>query len=206
MRIDSLVLLRGKQERMALSPADKDARLVAAAQRRRVKFVALYDKYFSRVYRYIVQRVGLQQDAEDLTSLVFIEAMESLDNYRERGSFVGWLFSIARRKVVDHYRRPDGEISLEMANGDGVASTARTLESWAIHNERLHWLAQELQTLAPEKQEVLAQRFFAGLKYEEIASILGKREGAIKMMVYRTLDELRGRWLVVEEGCDASER
>jgi len=201
----TLVLLRGKQERMALSPADKDARLVAAAQRRRVTFVALYDKYFSRVYRYIVQRVGVQQDAEDLTSLVFIEAMESLDNYRERGSFAGWLFSIARRKVVDHYRRPDGEILLEMASGDELASTARTPESRVIHDERLHRLAQELQTLAPAKQEVLAQRFFAGLKYEEIASILGKSEGAIKMMVYRTLDELRKRWLAVEEGRDASE-
>jgi len=203
--MDTLVLLRGKQERMASSLADQDARLAAAAQRQRVKFVALYDKYFSRVYRYIAQRVGVQQDAEDLTSLVFVEAMESLDNYRERGSFAGWLFSIARHKVVDHYRRPDGEIPWEMADGDELASTARTPESWAIHNERLHHLAQKLQTLAPEKQEVLAQRFFAGLKYGEIASVLGKSEGAIKMMVYRTLDELQERMLAVEEGRNVSE-
>ena len=81
--MDTLVLPRGKQECMASSPADEDARLVAAAQRRRAKFVALYDKYFSRVYRYIVQRVGVQQEAEDLTRLVFMEAMESLDSYRE---------------------------------------------------------------------------------------------------------------------------
>ena len=69
----------------------------------------------------------------------------------------------------------------------------------------MHRLAQELQTLAPEKQEVLALRFFAGLKYKEIASVLGKSEGAIKMMVYRTLDGLRERMLAVEEGQDASE-
>lgn len=199
----TLILSRGKQEHMASSPADKDARLVAAAQRQRVKFVALYDKYFSRVYRYVVQRVGVRQDAEDLTSLVFIEAMESLDNYREQGSFAGWLFSIAHRKVVNHYRRPDGEIPLEMADGDELASTTKTLESHVIHNERLHRLAQELQTLAPEKQEVLAQRFFGGLKYKEIASVLGKSEGAIKMTVYRALDELRERMLAVEEERDA---
>ncbi|MEA3339160.1 MAG: sigma-70 family RNA polymerase sigma factor [Chloroflexota bacterium] len=203
--MDTLVLSRGKQKRMASSPADKDARLVAAAQRRRVKFVALYDRYFSRVYRYVVQRVGVQQDAEDLTSLVFVEALESLDNYREQGSFAGWLFSIARRKVVDHYRRADGEIPLETVNSDELVSTAWTPEAWAIHDERLRRLAQELQTLAPEKQEVLAQRFFAGLKYKEIASVLGKSEGAIKMMVYRTLDELQERMLAVEEGKDASE-
>ena len=203
--MDTLVLSRGKQKRMALSLADEDARLVAAAQRRRVKFVALYDKYFSRVYRYVAQRVGAQQDAEDLTSLVFIEALESLDNYREQGSFAGWLFSIARRKVVDHYRRPDSEIPLEMANSDELVSTAKTLESHVIHDECLHRLAQELQTLAPEKQEVLAQRFFAGLKYKEIASVLGKSEGAIKMVVYRTLNELRERMLAVEETQDVSE-
>jgi len=203
--MDTLVLSRGKQKRMASSPVDEDACLVAAAQRRRVKFVALYDKYFSRVYRYIVQRVGVQQDVEDLTSQVFIEAMEGLDNYRERGSFAGWLFSIAHHRVVDHYRRPNGEIPLEMADGDELASMVRTLESSTIHNEHLRRLTQELQTLAPEKQEVLAQRFFAGLKYKGIALVLGKSEGAIKMMVYRTLDELRERMLAVEEGRNAPE-
>ena len=203
--MDTLVLTRGKQERMASSPADEDARLVAAAQRRRVKFVALYDKYFSRVYRYIVRRVGVQQEAEDLTSLVFIEAMESLDNYREQGSFAGWLFSIARRKVVDHYHHSDGEILLEITEGDDLASTVGTLELWVIYNERLHRLAQELQMLTPEKQEVLTLRFFAGLKYKEIASVLSKSEGAVKMIAYRTLDELKGRMLAMEEGQDASE-
>lgn len=203
--MDTLVLSRGKQERMASSPVDEDVRLVAAAQRRRVKFVALYDKYFSRIYRYIVRRVGVQQEAEDLTSLVFIEAMESLENYREQGSFAGWLFSIARRKVVDHYRRSDGEILLEITEGDDLASMVGTLESWVIHNERLHRLAQELQILTPEKQEVLTLRFFAGLKYKEIASVLAKSEGAVKMIAYRTLDELKGRMLAMEEGQDASE-
>ena len=203
--MDDLLLSRGKQERIVSSPAYKDARLVVAAQRRRAKFCALYAKYFSRVYRYVVQRVGMQQDAEDLTSLVFMEAMESLDNYREQGSFAAWLFSIARRKVVDHYRQPDGKVLLEMASGDKLPSMDRTLESWAIHDERLHRLAKELQTLAPEKQEVLAQRFFAGLKYKEIASVLGKSEAAIKMMVYRTLDELRERMLAGEEEQDESE-
>ena len=202
--MDILLLSKEKEEPAFPSPASKDALLVVAAQQRRVEFCVLYDKYFLRVYRYVVRRVGLQQDAEDLTSRVFMEAMESLDNYREQGSFAAWLFSIAHRKVADHYRLTYGKVALEIASSDNLASTQGNPESWTIHDERLHRLAQELQLLTPEKQEILTQRFFAGLKYREIAAVLGKSEAAIKMMVYRALDELRERLLSREEEQDES--
>ena len=160
----------------------------------------MLDRYFERVYRYVAQRVGTRQDAEDVTSVVFVEAMESLDHYHERGSFAGWLFTIARRKVADHYRRSGAETSLEMVDRDALVSEAGVPEARAALDERLCHLDRALRSLAPEKQEILALRFFAGLRYREIASILGKGESAAKMMVYRALDTLRKALLVVEEG------
>ena len=87
--MDALVLSRGKQECMALSPADKDACLVAAAQRQRIKFVALYDRYFSRIYRYVVQRVGVQQDRVPFYSLhLASHAAGSLGSGRRSGCYL----------------------------------------------------------------------------------------------------------------------
>lgn len=186
-------------EHTTSSFSDEDARLVAAAQRNRVRFVALYDKYFLRVYRYISQRVGTQQDVEDLTSQVFVEAMESLDDYHEQGVFAAWLFSIARRRVADHYRRSVREPPLERVEARLWSSTDRTSESRVVQSDRLERLVEAFQALALEKQEMVRLRFFAGLGYREIALLMDKSEGAVKMTVRRALEELRRRMRDEEE-------
>ncbi|HBY96857.1 MAG TPA: RNA polymerase subunit sigma-24 [Chloroflexi bacterium] len=151
-------------------------------------------------------RVGSQQDAEDLTAQVFTEALDRLDGYRGQGTFAAWLFAIARHKVVDHYRQRGDVVSLESGSAQGLEAPDAAPEYWAVRNEQRCLLASALQTLAPEKQELLAPRFFAGLKYGQVAQALGKSEAAVKMMVYRALDELRARMLAAEEGRDAAER
>ena len=90
-----------------------DARLVTAARQDRSAFVALYQRYLPRVYRYVYRRVGNQQDAEDVTASVFTEALESLEDYREQGSFAGWLFTIAHHRAADHHRQQRERVSLE---------------------------------------------------------------------------------------------
>jgi len=86
-------------EHTSMAGGENDARLVTAARQNRSAFVALYRRYLLRVYGYVDRRVGSQQDAEDVTALVFTEALESLENYREQGSFAGWLFTIAHHRV-----------------------------------------------------------------------------------------------------------
>ncbi len=64
---------------MITAVGESDARLVTAARQDRAAFVALYQRYLPRVYRYVYRRVGNRQDAEDVTASVFTEALESLD-------------------------------------------------------------------------------------------------------------------------------
>jgi DNA-directed RNA polymerase specialized sigma24 family protein len=83
---------------------DDDA-LVQAIRSDPAQFAVLYRRYALPVYRYLYGRVGNAKDAEDLTSQVFLEVLESLPRYRSQGSFAAWLFTLARRRAIDLHRR-----------------------------------------------------------------------------------------------------
>src|SRR5512135_1237679 len=77
-------------------------------------FGALFDRYHAPVYRYIVARVHRPSDAEDLTQLVFVKALEALPRYEQRGvPFGGWLFRLARNTIIDHARTHREHADLE---------------------------------------------------------------------------------------------
>ena len=81
-------------------PSEESA-LVAGAKQDPQAFAQLYDLYVQRVYRYLLSKVGNEQEAEDLTAQTFLSALQGLERYTHRGNFAAWLFSIARRKVAD---------------------------------------------------------------------------------------------------------
>jgi len=175
-----------------MAGGENDARLVTAARQNRAAFVALYRRYLPRVYHYVYRRVGNQQDAEDLTASVFIEALESLEDYREQGSFAGWLFTIAHHRVADYHRQQRERISLE-AVVPALSNSGPGPEALALQRDRLERVAQALDELTPDRQEALTLRFFGELSNKEVAQVMGKSEAAVKMLVYRALRQLRRR-------------
>ena len=99
-----------------ISSLDEDARLVQAAQENPADFKVIYQKWLKPVYRYFYFRVGNERDAEDLTSQVFLKVYEDLPRYRNRGYFSAWLFTIARARAVDFYRKKKREVPLTEAD------------------------------------------------------------------------------------------
>lgn len=169
-----------------------EAALVEAARHDAEAFAALYRRYLTPLYRYLFNRLTNVHDAEDLTTQVFIEALEGLaaHRYREGGCFSAWLFTIARRRLVDFYRRhPHAALHDPPSPEPGLP--ARVEKS-----EDMQRLAGLLAQLDEDQQELLRLRFSAGLSFAEIGLLDGRSEAAVKMAVYRTLQHLRARWEV----------
>ncbi|MFO8037538.1 MAG: sigma-70 family RNA polymerase sigma factor [Anaerolineales bacterium] len=169
------------------NPERDDSELIKQARDDRAAFAVLYRLYLDRVYRYFVSRVGNGKTAEDLTAEVFLQAFEGLPEYQHRGHFSAWLFTIARRRLVDHYRGRSPEKVKEIHDlpEDGVSPLEQL-----VHDQELESLREAVSTLANEKQELLRLRFAAGLTFSEIAKVQGRSESAVKMAYYRLLDRL----------------
>lgn len=168
----------------------EDEALVQAAKKDRAAFALLYQRYVNRIYRYIYRRVGNISDAEDLTSQVFENAIKALPNYRPQGRFASWLFGFAYRRCADFYRHPKTEvITDEYASG----LSADPVEQ-VINQETSQCLERLLVGLNEEELELLRLHFAAHLTYREMAEVLQRNEGAIKMAMLRLIQKLKSRW------------
>jgi RNA polymerase sigma factor (sigma-70 family) len=164
--------------------------LVAAAQKDPSAFGGLYDRYVQPIYRDVFSRLGNAPEAEDVTSQTFMAAYESLGRYRERGQFSAWLFRIARSKLNDHFRRSRREVGLEAA---GQILEREDALGILIRAEELSRIRSVISQLNEEEQELIRLRYVADLSFAEIASLLGKREDAVKKSVYRLLARLKSQ-------------
>jgi RNA polymerase sigma-70 factor (ECF subfamily) len=156
----------------------------------RVAFAELYDTHVDSVYRYLLYRVREPSDAEDLTSEVFTRAFANIHRYRWQGkSFLAWLYTIARNAVTDRRRRDRPTVELD--NAFGLAAEGPTAHDHAVRGEEVEALRGAVKYLTGEQQEVLVLRFVENLSSREVATILGKNEGAIRALQFRALGRLR---------------
>ncbi len=173
-------------------PQDLEAPLIERAIKRNpAAFTDLYDRYVDRVYRYVYYRVTSQSDSEDITQEVFVRAWKNIHKYQQRGRpFAAWLFAIARNLITDHYRNRKNLVPLDdVANStqvDGVDLQKEAEDSFDRTQVR-----SAVAKLKGDRQRVIRLRFIDGFSYEEIAQILKKSEGAIRVIQYRALQDLR---------------
>jgi RNA polymerase sigma-70 factor, ECF subfamily len=153
-------------------------------------FAAIFDRYHEPVYRFIASRIHRPADAEDLTQLVFVKALEALPRYESRGvPFGGWLFRLARNTVIDHVRthRETAELELVLDRVD----QDRGPDEWAMTRQELESVRVALASLTDEQREAIALRYFAGLSAKEAATAMGKQEGTVRGLQFRAIAALR---------------
>jgi RNA polymerase sigma-70 factor (ECF subfamily) len=161
-------------------------------------FGMIFSHYHEPVYRFIASRVHRPSDAEDLTQLVFVKALEALPRYESRGvPFGGWLFRLARNTVIDFVRtrhdHAELDVLVERAHGDAGP------DEIAMIRQELDAVRRALETLTDEQREAVALRFFAGLSAREAAEAMGKQEGTIRGLQFRAIAALR-RQMGIEDG------
>jgi RNA polymerase sigma-70 factor (ECF subfamily) len=154
-------------------------------------FGSLYDRYQPAIYRFIVVKVGSREEAEDITHHVFLSAWAKVRTYKHRGHpFSSWLYQIARNLVIDHYRAKKDDVSLDKLDPDSsiIPSVGHIDVEMKMQLEKVHIAIKELK---PDYQDVIILRFVEDLPLKEVATILKKSEGAIKLAQHRAIKELK---------------
>jgi RNA polymerase sigma-70 factor (ECF subfamily) len=168
-----------------------DETLAQQASRDPDAFSLLYRRHLPRVYHYLLARVGNVQDAQDLTAQTFMAVVEGLPAYRSQNQFIGWLMSIARHKLADHFRQRRDHIEIESV--PPLHLNTPPPDDVVERRLQLEAVAAALHTLTPDRAEALTLYLFAGLSAAETGQIMRKSEDAVRMLVHRALRVLRER-------------
>lgn len=178
---------RSAEQRLKARANEADERLlVEAARRDPSRFAELYEQHLGRVHAYVLRRVGNRQEAEDITSQVFHQALEKIGSFEWRGvPFAAWLLRIAANATADKWRQR----AREQGNPAKEASEEFDFEQ-ANESARLFGLVKELPT---EQRLVIEMRFAEERNIKEIAETIGRTEGAVKQLQFRAIRNLRTR-------------
>lgn len=169
--------------------SESDAALVARALEGDLDaYAVLMARYRGSLGRYAVNMLGDRRDAEEALQDAFVRAYRSLGTCAQPDRFAAWLFRIlvnrcrtARLRIRRHERVLAGEPSAELASRGDPADAA----AWREEIERA------LATLGVEQREAFLLKHVEGLSYEEMATLTGARESALRMRVKRAADRLR---------------
>jgi RNA polymerase sigma-70 factor (ECF subfamily) len=143
-----------------------------------------YRQYRDRIYRFLRVRLPPHGDAEDLTQRVFLDALEALEKEAAPpASMLGWLYAVARRRLIDEIRRGSRSASPPTA-GLSAAAPSYGLEVAAA-------VRSALAALPEGQRQVVAMRLLRGLPFAEIADALQISEPAAKMRFRRGLESVR---------------
>ena len=150
----------------------------------------LYLLHFDRIYSYLHLSVGNRHDAEDLTTQTFLRMLEAINRFRWREvPFSAWLFRIAHNLAMDHFRAhrrwqpeeepPEPEDSAELSAEDEALQSIGRQSMLAM-----------IEGLSEDQQQVLTLKFVFNFPKGDVATILGKTEGAVKSLQHRALASL----------------
>ena len=168
-----------------------DRDLIKKAKNDMQEFAPLYDKYYIRVFRFVLSRIGDKDITADLVSETFVKAMAALKNYEDTGkAFVSWLFTIASNEIKMMYRKQSSQQNY-VVSMQHVQSFMTEMNFPGEEGINTKPLTQCLEQL-PEKDYLLIhQRYFDGLSFKEIAEMTGKTEQSLRVRIHRLKDNLR---------------
>jgi RNA polymerase sigma-70 factor, ECF subfamily len=173
---------------------DPDLPAVLAAQADRAAFATLYRRYLDRVYGYAFYQLGDHHDAEDVTERIFLAALRALPDFRDQGStFRAWLFRIAHNTIANAHRsrarRRTEPLPDDFQRAAPDADPARQV---ALADE-LREIRRVVAQMPDDRRQVILLRFVDDLSTGEIAEVLDRSPGAVRVLLHRSLRDLAAR-------------
>ncbi|MDO8529982.1 MAG: sigma-70 family RNA polymerase sigma factor [bacterium] len=158
----------------------------------REQFGLIYDQYIEKIYRFVYVKVNSQEVAEDITSKVFLKGWEAFQNGREPIlNPSAFLYQIARNAVVDHYREKGKAKMVSPDNVPQVPDSEVNIHEKALVNSDIEAIKASIQNLKKEYQDVLIWHYLEDMPIAQIAEILDKPPGTVRVMLHRGLNSLR---------------
>jgi len=151
-------------------------------------FGELYELYFDKIYRFIYFRVNHKEMAEDLAEDVFVKAWSKIKQVKEE-RFGGWLYQIAKNRIIDHYRQNKETVDIsELENF--LESDENIIDSTNLIIEQKTFMML-LKKLTPEQQIIIKLKFIEDMDNLEIAELISKSEGSIRVIQHRAIQKLQ---------------
>jgi RNA polymerase sigma-70 factor (ECF subfamily) len=161
-------------------------------------FGEIYNLFFKKIYRFIFFRVGHKEVAEDLAEEVFLKGFSKISSVNESAALEGWLYQIARNLVIDYYRQKKSTVALEEIENTLEYET-NVVDVVNLQEQQKIFL-KLLKELGAEQQVVIKLKFFEELENSEIAELMGKNEGAVRVIQHRAIIKLQE--LIKKSGTD----
>jgi RNA polymerase sigma-70 factor (ECF subfamily) len=163
-----------------------------ARQRDSAAWSEIYSQNYTPIYRYLFGRLGRKELAEDLAAQVFLEALQSIDSYRDRGlPLLAWLYGISRNLIRNGARKAGRTGEADAVTLDDATEKHRAgITPGGLDIESLD-LVRGMEKLSKDQREVIVMRFFVGMSAKETGAILGKTEQAIYSLQVRAIAALR---------------
>ncbi|MBX4191517.1 MAG: RNA polymerase sigma factor [Candidatus Doudnabacteria bacterium] len=152
-------------------------------------FALIYDHFSPRIYKFIYFRVGHKEVAEDVLSDTFVKGWQKIQHVNSPTALSAWLYQIAKNNIIDYYRIKKETIALDDVQ-DFLPDEVNPIDDTNLNFDQKRILAV-MKELPQEQQEVIKYKFFEDLSNEEIAYVMNKSEGAIRVIQHRAISKLK---------------
>lgn len=155
------------------------------------QFSFIYDKYIEKIYRFVYLKVDGREAAEDITSKVFTSGWDSYrkdENIKNIGAF---LYRIARNATIDYYKKRDKAKVVQMSVMPEAEDQKTDLHEQAILSAETEKVKSAIQNLKKDYQDVLILHYLEDIPVDDVASIMSRPSGTIRVMIHRGLKDLR---------------
>jgi len=151
----------------------------------------LFERYKKPLYGFFYGMNRDQDLSEDLVQNTFFRIMKYRHLFRGDGDFKTWMFHIARNVSHDHFRKEKKAVKEKVEKWEGRLGHNENRSEEMEQEEQQGMLSRAMEKLPEDKREILLLSKYEDKKYKEIGVIIGCSEGAVKVKVFRALQELK---------------